>query len=76
VKATVTQRWSLATCAHRCGRMDLLFDARQPCPPARPLAERQKLVPSDQRGGARQEDVLDVVEFKHRELLVILFPFG
>jgi hypothetical protein len=39
-------------------------DGRQPGPPARRVLEREELVPSGEGWRARQQDVLDVVEFE------------
>ena len=50
---------------HLRGRLHLFQDRRQPCPSARGVAKREKLVSSRERGSAGQQDVLNVVEFKH-----------
>ena len=51
--------------------MNRLFDRRHPGAAAGSIAKRQKLVAGRERRGARQQHVLDVVEFEHRDLLVL-----
>ena len=66
VKATVTQRFSLFDRSpHRCGRLHLFQDGRQPLASARRVAKREKLVSPRERGRSRQQDVLDVVKLEH-----------
>ena len=56
--------------AHRRGRVNLLLDCRHPGAAARSITKRQKLVACRQRRGAGQQQVLDVVEFEHRDVPV------
>ena len=72
VKATVTQRLFLSTEAvHRCGRLHRFQDCRQPGPSTRGVAKRKEFVSAGERRRARQQDVLDVVEFKHGMRLAV-----
>ena len=66
MKATVTQRFSFSTdLAHGLRGVDPVQNGGEPCPPTHGIFEREELVAAGQRGGAVQEDVLDIVNFKH-----------
>ena len=66
VKATLTQRLSISVeSADLRGRLHLWKERRQPGASARGVAKRKEFVSPRERGHARQQDVLDVVEFKH-----------
>ena len=54
--------------AHRRRRTNRLLDRRHPGAAASAVAERQKFVPRGERRGARQQEVLNVVEFEHRNV--------
>src|SRR5579863_5029132 len=55
----------------RLGRRHLLFYGLKPSAPQSGFLKRNKLISSGQRRYAREQNVLNVVEFKHLELLVI-----
>ena len=54
--------------AHRRRGMNGLFDRRHPGAPAGSVAKRQKFVAGRERRGAGQQQVLNVVEFEHRDV--------
>ena len=56
---------------HRRGRLHLVCNRRQPGPSARGVAKRKEFVSPRECRRARQQDVLDVVEFKHAMPLVV-----
>ena len=47
------------------GRLNLLPDRRQPRPSARRISKREEFVSPRQRWHSHQQDVLNVIEFKH-----------
>ena len=49
----------------RAGSRILLADATLRVQPGDRIGEREKLVATGQRRGAAQQDVLDVIQFKH-----------
>ncbi len=51
--------------AHGLRGVDLVQDGGEPRPPTGRIGEREELVAAGQRRGASQQDVLDVVSFKH-----------
>jgi len=55
---------------HRRSGVNLLLDCRHPGAAAGSIAKGQKLVAGRERRGARQQQVLDVVEFEHRDLFL------